>query len=124
MKQVHLLRLITGDNIVAQVDNSSEYLEHVIVDNPISVITSMNMDGSLGTAFVPWATIGKADQVQIARGHIVAMMPPAPTVLRSYERYLKRQESEKDFQKLSDREKHIALLVQSLEFENGHTYLN
>lgn len=119
---LRVLRLTSSEVIVTQVKKRLK--NAVVLDNPISIITSPNMDGSVGISYVPWGLMGDASNVVVPLSQIIAVMKPSNGAKLTYKRYLDQKRKQMEFQKLSPREKMIALEMQSMLTEREVALVN
>ena len=67
---VKVLKLITGDEIIARVEQKNTML---ILDNPMTLQTVPNpQTGKMGVALIPWFMAGKNEKITISIDHVIA----------------------------------------------------
>lgn len=79
MSNVRLLRLLTGEDIIAEVVRSDDKV--VKVKNPVRVLIMENKAG-----FVKWIEMTNDTEVTLAPFHVVAMVGVIPQMLDQYNR--------------------------------------
>ena len=81
MKDVKLIRIITGEEIIAEVLDWKDGL--VTIQNPLVVIPQQGQVG-----FAPWATIIDPDRPEISLDmkHVIYSVEVAPDVVAQYDK--------------------------------------
>ena len=68
---VKVLKLITGEEVIARVSTESSNL--LILDKPMTLqILPPNQQGQVGFAIVPWLMAGNSEKITISIEHILA----------------------------------------------------
>jgi len=84
MKNIKLLKLITGEEILAEVLNGN--LENtVVLKNVLRIVIMPSRDPSAPTVgLAGWAQFAKDDEVTLDRRHILAIMDPIDQFVDQY----------------------------------------
>ena len=74
MADVKILKLITGEEVMARVSNDlSDGGGLVTLDKPMTLqAVPTNQQGQMGFALVPWLMSGKSEKITISIDHIIA----------------------------------------------------
>ena len=68
---VKILKLITGEEVIARVSRESSNL--LILDRPMILqMMPANQQGQVGFAIVPWLMAGNSEKITISTEHILA----------------------------------------------------
>ena len=83
---VKILKLITGEEILARVSNDlSDGGGLVTLDNPMTLqAVPTNQQGQMGFALVPWLMSGKSEKITISIDHIIAEDDPKDHAEKNY----------------------------------------
>ena len=83
---VKVLKLITGDEVMARVSNDlSDGGGLVTLDNPMTLqAVPTNQQGQMGFALVPWFMSGKNEKITISIAHIIAEDVPKGQTEKNY----------------------------------------
>lgn len=85
MKNIKILRLITGEEILAEVLQNDE--TKVIVKNPIRIVVLQNRtkpeEPTIGLA--PWTEFSSDDQFTLDKTHIIIIMSPINEFINQYQ---------------------------------------
>ena len=80
---VKVLKLITGEEVIARVSRESSNL--LILDRPMILqMMPANQQGQLGFALVPWLMSGKSEKITISIDHIIAEDVPKDQAEKNY----------------------------------------
>jgi hypothetical protein len=68
---VKVLKLITGEEVIARISTESSNL--IILDKPMILqMMPANQQGQVGFAIVPWLMAGNSERITISTEHILA----------------------------------------------------
>jgi hypothetical protein len=72
MNEVKVIKLCTGEEVVAKV---SESLDHIILKKPLMISQVPGaQQGQIGIGLLPWIMTAEADEVTIDRVNIIAIL--------------------------------------------------
>lgn len=77
-KDVKLLQLVSGENIIAQVTIEKDASE-VILDNPVMIVPHNN-----DTGFMPWPIFSNSTRLDLNPTHIVFIVDVQEEILQGY----------------------------------------
>ena len=79
---VKILKLITGEELLARVTETRDLLE---LDNPMTLqAVPTNQQGQTGFALVPWLMSGKSTTISISINHVIAQDDPKDQAEKNY----------------------------------------
>ena len=79
---VKILKLITGEEVMARVTETRDLLE---LDNPMTLrAVPTNQQGQMGFALVPWLMSGKSTTISISISHVIAQDDPKDQAENNY----------------------------------------
>ena len=79
---VKILKLITGEEVMARVTENNNLLE---LDNPMTLqAIPTNQQGQMGFALVPWMMSGKSAKISISIDHVIAQDDPKDQAEKNY----------------------------------------
>ena len=79
---VKILKLITGEEVLARVTETRDLLE---LDNPMTLqAIPTNQQGQMGFALVPWIMSGKSTKITISIDHVIAQDDPKDQAEKNY----------------------------------------
>ena len=79
---VKILKLITGEEVMARVIENNNLLE---LDNPMTLqAIPTNQQGQMGFALVPWMMSGKSTKITISISHVIAQDDPKDQAEKNY----------------------------------------
>ena len=79
---VKILKLITGEELLARVTETRDLLE---LDNPMTLqAVPTNQQGQMGFALVPWLMSGKSTTISISINHVIAQDDPKDQAEKNY----------------------------------------
>ena len=79
---VKILKLITGEEVMARVTEQNNLLE---LDNPMTLqAIPTNQQGQMGFALVPWIMSGKSNKIIISIDHVIAQDDPKDQAEKNY----------------------------------------
>ena len=79
---VKILKLITGEEVMARVTEQRDLLE---LDNPMTLQAfPTNQQGQMGFALVPWIMSGKSTKITISIDHVIAQDDPKDQAEKNY----------------------------------------
>ena len=79
---VKILKLITGEEVMARVTEQRDLLE---LDNPMTLqAIPTNQQGQMGFALVPWIMSGKSNKIIISIAHVIAQADPKDQAEKNY----------------------------------------
>ena len=79
---VKILKLITGEEVMARVTETRDLLE---LDNPMTLqAVPTNQKGQKGFALVPWLMSGKSTTISISISHVIAQDDPKDQAEKNY----------------------------------------
>ena len=82
-KSVVAIRLVTGEEVIAEISGQSS--ESISVDRPQVLQVGQDRKGNMGLALVPWFNSNPdAKDIPIYTKHIVAMIRPLAEIEKSY----------------------------------------
>ena len=80
---VKVLKLITGEEVIARVSTESSNL--LILDRPMILqMMPANQQGQVGFAIVPWLMAGNSEKITISEEHILAVDEVKSEVEKNY----------------------------------------
>ena len=80
--EVKILKLITGEEVMARVTENNNLLE---LDNPMTLqAIPPNQQGQMGFALVPWMMSGKSTKISISIDHVIAQDDPKDQAEKNY----------------------------------------
>jgi hypothetical protein len=84
MKEIKLLKMITGEDILAEINNIDP--EKVKVKNPVRVIVipGGKADAPPQVGFAPWLSFTVDTEFSLDRSHIVVIMNPVLQFVKQY----------------------------------------
>ena len=84
VQNIKIIKLITGDEILAEILPSSEAV--CIVKNPVRIVVMPNkMDPKTpNIGFAPWADFSEDKSFTIDKSHVLAIMSPIKEFLNQY----------------------------------------
>ena len=85
-KNIKLLKLITGEEVLAEILNS-EHTESrvVLIKNVLRIVIMPGRDPSTPTVgLAGWAQFSKDDEISIDKQHIIAIMNPIEQFVEQY----------------------------------------
>lgn len=68
MSEVKVLKLTTGEEIIARVKQNRDYIE---LEKPMTLAPVPGQAGQMGFAMVPWMMAAKGDNMQLSLTYIV-----------------------------------------------------
>ena len=81
-KNVKLLKLITGEEILAEVIKN---YDTVTIKNVLRIVIMPSRDPSAPTVGLPgWAQFAKDDEITLDKSHIIAIMDPIDQFVEQY----------------------------------------
>ena len=79
---VKVLKLITGEEVVARVEQKNTMY---ILDNPMTLRSVPNQKtGQIGAALIPWFMAGKNEKITISIDHVIAQDEPKDKSEKNY----------------------------------------
>ena len=79
---IRLLRLKSGEDIVADIDENSEY---ITLESPAQVVPMGDAKGGhMQMGFGPWVPFNKKKSVEIPRDWVVFIVEPADDIVDNY----------------------------------------
>ena len=83
---VKILKLITGEEVMARVSNDlTDGGGLIILDNPMTLqAVPTNQQGQMGFALVPWLMSGKSTKITISIDHVIAQDDPKDQAEKNY----------------------------------------
>ena len=75
---IKILKLVNGDDIISDIDESSE----IVLKNPARLMMFPSDDGSMSMALMPWCPYAEQEDFKIAPAHVLIKMD-APEELRN-----------------------------------------
>ena len=79
---VKVLKLITGEEVVARVEQKNTMY---ILDNPMTLRSLPNQKtGQIGVALIPWFMSGKNENITISIDHVIAQDDPKSQPEKNY----------------------------------------
>ena len=79
---IKLLRLKSGEDIVADIDENQEY---IMLENPAQVVPMGDpKGGNIQMGFGPWVPFNKGKTVEIPRDWVVFIVEPADDIVDNY----------------------------------------
>ena len=79
---VKILKLSTGEEVIARVTDQRDLLE---LDNPMTLqAIPTNQQGQMGFALVPWLMSGKSTKITISIDHVIAQDDPKDQAEKNY----------------------------------------
>ena len=82
---VKVLKLITGEEVLARVSNDLSNGEGLVTLNkPMTLQPVPGQAGQMGFALVPWFISGKNENITISIDHVIAQDEPKPVVEEYY----------------------------------------
>ena len=79
---VKILKLITGEEVLARVTEQRDLLD---LDNPMTLqAVPTNQQGQMGFALVPWLMSGKSTTISISIDHVIAQDDPKDQAEKNY----------------------------------------
>jgi len=84
MKNVKLVRLLTGEEILAEVVTDTENV--LTISNPIRVVLMPNKEGSTTptVGFAPWMEFSEDNEYSLDKSHVLAIMNPISDFVTQY----------------------------------------
>ena len=80
--EVKILKLITGEEVMARVTEHNNLLE---LDNPMTLqAIPTNQQGQMGFALVPWMMSGKSTKISNSIDHVIAQDDPKDQAEKNY----------------------------------------
>ena len=80
---VKVLKLITGEEVIARVSTESSNL--LTLEKPMTFqAVPTNQQGKMGFALVPWLMTGKSEKITITTDHIIAQDDPKDQARKNY----------------------------------------
>ena len=85
-QDVKILKLITGEEVMARVSNDlTDGGGLIILDNPMTLqAVPTNQQGQMGFALVPWLMSGKSTKITISIDHVIAQDDPKDQAEKNY----------------------------------------
>ena len=85
-QDVKILKLITGEEVMARVSNDlTDGGGLIILDNPMTLqAVPTNQQGQMGFALVPWFMSGKSEKITISIDHVIAQDDPKDQAEKNY----------------------------------------
>ena len=85
-QDVKILKLITGEEIMARVSNDlTDGGGLITLDNPMTLQqVPTNQQGQMGFALVPWLMSGKSTKITISIDHVIAQDDPKDQAEKNY----------------------------------------
>ena len=80
MSDVKILKLINGDDIIADVNREKDVLE---IDSPAKILIQLTEQG-VGTSLIPWNLYSDEDKFVINKNHIIAEITPGIDMHNQY----------------------------------------
>ena len=86
IQDVKILKLITGEEVMARVSNDlTDGGGLIILDNPMTLqAVPTNQQGQMGFALVPWLMSGKSTKITISIDHVIAQDDPKDQAEKNY----------------------------------------
>ncbi len=82
MSEVKVLKLTTGEEIIARVKQSRDYME---LEKPMTMAPVPGQSpGQMGFAMVPWMMAAKGDLIQLSLSHIVIETEAKSEIEKNY----------------------------------------
>lgn len=84
---VKLIRLITGEDLIAEVlpsDPRSIINQTLTLKNPIRIVVIPDANKQPKVGFAPWVEFSKSDTIQLDRQHVLFETTPLPQFLEHY----------------------------------------
>ena len=80
---VKVLKLITGEEVIARVSTDSSNL--LTLEKPMTFqAVPTNQQGQMGFALVPWLISGKSEKITISTDHVIAQDDPKDQAGKNY----------------------------------------
>lgn len=76
MSEVKLIKLVTGEELLASV---TDYVETMILENPYVMVM-----GPEGAGIMPWMPYAETDNVEIDKNKVIAVLELKESVKQSY----------------------------------------
>lgn len=111
--QTMYFKLINAEEVIAQVTGKTG--SHLKIQNPVRVLCSANIDGTLSTLFIPWNLLGQFDELLLETDKVVIMMPASKKATKLYDQYWKAQKKKEEFMSQTPREKVMAYDLMLIE---------
>ncbi len=80
--EVKLVKLITGEEVVAQVVEFDSYIE---MTNPVKFVMAQNPNGGYGIEMHPFVMLSEDENISIGRENIMFICSPIADVLSTYD---------------------------------------
>ena len=81
---VKVLKLITGEEVIARVSEESSNLLTLEKPMTLQMIPPNTSTGQVGFALVPWLMTGKSEKITITTDHIIAQDDPKDQARKNY----------------------------------------
>ena len=82
---VKVLKLITGEEVIARVSNDLSNGDGLIILNKPMVLKAVpGQSGQMGFALVPWFMAGKNEEISVSIDHVIAQEGPNEKSEKSY----------------------------------------
>ena len=86
MSEVKVLKLTTGEEIIARVKQNRDYME---LEKPMTLAPVPGQAaGQMGFAMVPWMMAAKGDFIQLSLSHIVVETEAKSEIEKNYLAYI------------------------------------
>ena len=82
MSEVKVLKLTTGEEIIARVEQQRDYM---MLEKPMTMAPVPGQSpGQMGFAMVPWMMAAKGDSIQLSLSHIVVETEAKGEIEKNY----------------------------------------
>lgn len=86
MSDYKLIKLLTGEELLAEVTTVNEVIGYVVLKNPVRIIMMPNRvdPKTPSVGFAPWLEFAEENTVKVDSDHIVAILTPIKQFVEQY----------------------------------------